>query len=213
MKNIIKISEFNEIVKGIKAMKADYVCVYNDTLIGIDYTASMIKIYKMPLPIPVQVFTIITKELSSKFFSNIVDTNILIDFDESKIYCPNHKAYADESGPMIDNNKTDIILSMYGRLIDSISKVHYIKSFGYIDDEEGFQRTKNIRSADGAILYEPGNICSYGMYIYSGAIPVNKADSTTLDIYDQGMTFISKFTVYKKKSNPIEIYFRFAKLK
>lgn len=213
MKNIIKISEFNEIVNGIKAMKADYVCIYGDLLIGTDYTMSSLKLYKMNTTIPIQPFTMIPKELSSKFFANITDTDIVIDNDESKIYCPNNKAYANEANPMIDNNMTNSIINIYFRLIDSINKVYYTKSFGCIDNDPGFQKTREIKAADGAILYEPNGNISYGMYIYSGAIPMNKADSTSLDVYDQGLTFISKFTVYKKKLNPVEVYFRFSKLK
>ena len=41
----------------------------------------------------------------------------------------------------------------------------------------------------------------------------NKNDILSLAIYDSGSTFISEFTVYKKKLNPIKVYFRFAKLR
>ncbi len=52
MINIINISNFNEIVAGIKALKADLVCIYGDILIGTDNTKTNIKIYKMNTPIP-----------------------------------------------------------------------------------------------------------------------------------------------------------------
>lgn len=213
MKYIIKIDAFNEIVNGTKAMKADYICVYNDLLIGTDYTMSSIKTYRMNASIPLNPFTIIPKEFSSKFFANITDTDIVIDTDESKIYCPNNKTYADESNPMIDNSITNNIIDIYYRLMNTINQVYYIKSFGCIDSDPGFQKIRDLRAADGAILYEPNENISYGMYLYSGSIPVNKSDSTSLQIYDQGLTFISKFTVYKKKLNPVDIYFRFSKVK
>lgn len=213
MKYIINISEFNEIVNGIKAIKSDYVCIYNDLLLGTDYTMSTLRIYKMPIVISIPSFTIISKELSSNFFSNIIDTNIVIDFDESKIYCPNNKSYADVSNPMLNNLLGPVIDSIYNRLRDNINTSFKFIDFGYITEDESFQQFKTIKAADGSILYEPNGNSEYGMYIYSGSLPLNKNDILSLAIYDSGSTFISEFTVYKKKLNPIKVYFRFAKLR
>lgn len=212
MKSMINISDFNEIMSGIKAMKADLVTVYNNLLIGVDKTMSNMKVYSMSKIIPVPVFTIITKELSSKFFSNIIDTNIIIDMDENKIYCPNNKSYADETNQMITSIYNNQILSIYQRVCSNINNSITVRFFGDITDDENFQIIKNMKSSDGAILYAPKEDNMYGMYLYSGSIPANKNDKIDLEIYDSGDTFIAKFVVYKKKLNPVSVYFRFIKM-
>lgn len=209
MKNIINISEFNEIVTGIKAMKADLVCIYGNMLIGVDNTMSTLKTYTMPAHINLSPFTIITKELSSKFFANIIDTNIVIDTDECKIYCPNHKNYADESNPMINPNISEKILYIYERLCSDI-KGNVTESD--ITDDANFQEFKNMKIAQGAKPYYPYDNKSYGMYLYSGAIPMNKNDRVFLSLFDKGNTFIAQFRVSKKKLGNVYAYFRFAKL-
>ena len=96
MKYIINISEFNEIVNGIKGMKADLVCVSGNTLYATDNNFTILKEYVVNVHIPVEPFTIITKTLSSEFYNNITDTNIVIDTDINKIYCPNNTSRLEE---------------------------------------------------------------------------------------------------------------------
>lgn len=216
MKNIINISQFNEIVTGIKAMKADYVVVEGDRLYGTNNTFSTFKFYNLPCYIPVPAFTIITKELSSKFFSNIIDTNIVIDTDTNKIYCPNHTAYASEANPMIDNSLTHRILSISERFYKDHMECERNPSrminIGEITDDIAFQRIKEMRAADGAELYIPKGISTYAMYLYSGALPITKSDKVYLYIEDLGNTFISTFSIHKKKLNPVQVNFRFIKI-
>lgn len=212
MINIINISNFNEIVAGIKALKADLVCIYGDILIGTDNTKTNIKIYKMNTPIPLTPVTIITKELSTGFFSNITDTNIIFDFGQRKIYCPNNKSYAEESNIMLDLNMAKNLIIRYNNLMESLYRCNNVINYKEITNDEYFQPYKLLKAADGAQLYNPNGNIDHGMYLYSGAIPLNKSDKVELKIYEHGDTFISNFTVYKKKLNPINIYFRFIKL-
>lgn len=210
MKYIINISEFNEIVNGIKGMKADLVCVSGNTLYGTDNNFTILKEYVMDTYIPVEPFTIITKTLSSEFYNNITDTNIVIDTDINKIYCANNTSRLEEFPEMINNTFN----SKIERLILSLSNSLNINSidFGEITNDEHFQRFKSIKAGEGADLYNPKGNTMYGMYLYSGAIPLTKQDKLYLEIYDGGNTFIANFIVHKKKLNPIKIYFRFLKM-
>ena len=61
-------------------------------------------------------------------------------------------------------------------------------------------------------MYTPKGNQLYGMFLYSGAIPMVKADKLGLIIYDLGNTFIANYIISKKKLNPINVYFRFVKL-
>lgn len=211
MKFIINISDFNEIVKGIKAMKANLVMVDCDTLYGIDNNCTILKIYKMNTPIPAEKFIIITKTLNTEFYNNLTDVDIIIDLDINKIYCPNNKSYIEDKPMMIDNSNINKILSMYYNLFCDTSNSEII-AFNDITDDENFIKIRNIKSAEGAKLYYPKNNINYAMYLYNGAIPMVKADKISLIIYDSGKTFISNFIIYKKKSNPVNLYFKFVKL-
>lgn len=214
MQNIIGISDFNEIVNGLKGMKADFVCVNGNLLIGTDTTNTYIKTYKMNTIIPISPFTLCTKELSSEFYANITDTSIIINFDTGKLYCPNNTLFADSrTNRMItDNLFTNNILYRYNNLELEKNNSYHIE-YGEITNDESFQLYKALKSADGTYLYNPKDTILYQMYLYNGAIPVNKMDKVFLEIYDYPKIFISKFIVYKKKLNPIEVYFKFVKLK
>lgn len=214
MQNIISISDFNEIVNGVKGMKADLVGVYGNMLIGTDNSTTILKTYQMNTTIPCNPFTIYSKELSAEFFANITDTNIIIDFNKCKIYCPNNTTFIDSKpNPMIENGYiTNSIFSRYKNL--QTEKIKYnIYQYGEITNEENFQKYKLLKTADGTYLYIPDNNLIHGMYLYNGAIPVNKMDKVELEVYDNSNIFISKFTVYKKKLNPIDVYFKFLKLR
>lgn len=212
MKNIINITHFNEIVNGIKAMKADFVLVRGKELLGTDNSCTMLKTYTMNLEIPAEPFTIITKTLSSNFYNSITDTNIIIDTDINKIYCPDNKSFVDGLvHNMIDNNMNDIINKIYYSLNASIIGVNSI-DFGEITNDEYFEIIKNLKAPQGAAPYYPKGNSEYSMFLYSGALPVTKSDKVYLKGYDLGKIFISNFTVQKKKMNDVNIYFRFIKI-
>lgn len=208
---LIKISDFNEIVNGIKAMKADLVLVDGNTLYGTDNNCIMMKKYIMNTTIPSERFVIITKTLTTEFYNNITDVNIIIDLDTNMIYCPNNISYIEDKSNMINNKFIYKIQQMRFNLEYDISHSE-IKSFNEITNDINFEKLRNVKSADGAILYYPNNDIEYGMYLYSNAIPMVKADKAHLTIYDNGKTFIANFTIYKKKINRIDLYFKFVKL-
>lgn len=211
MKYIISISDFNEIVNGIKGMKADLVKVSGKFLYGTDNGCITLKTYNMNNQVPVEDFTIITKTLSKEFFNNLTDVNVVIDTDINKIYCPNNESYAENLPQMIDNSFNNTIQGIVDRLNHTIAlNCNTIVDIGDITNDEGFLKLREIKAADGAILYNPDNV--YGMYLYSGALPVTKSDKVYLKVYDTGNTFISNFSIIKKKLNPINVYFNFVKL-
>lgn len=213
MKNILRISDFNEIVKGIKAMKSDLVCVYKNQLIGVDNTMSVMKIYNMSKEIPIEPFTIITKTLSSEFYSNITDTEIVIDTDNCNIYCPNNVSYAENKimiNLFVTNNIINRYLSISGSIVYSFS--NNLIEFGDITNDLNFDIIRNLKAADGARLYCPNGNKEYGMYLYNGALPINKSDKIYLNIYDQGTIFISVFIIDKKKVGKVTVIFKFIKL-
>lgn len=211
MTYIINISDFNEIVNGIKAMKADLVMVDGNTLYGTDNNCTILKKYVMNTIIPAEKFVIITKTLNTEFYNNITDVNIIIDLDIKKIYCPNNISNIQDKPEMINNIFINRIISMVTNLSYDITH-SYITDFDEITDDENFSKIKNMKSADGADLYYPKNNIIYGMYLYSGAIPIVKADKLYLKIYDTGNTFIANFIIYKKKLAPLNVYFKFVKL-
>lgn len=65
---------------------------------------------------------------------------------------------------------------------------------------------KSLKADDGSkfLSVDPKHIIS----VYSGMVPVNKADKMSMTVYDNPMDnkFLMKFEVYKKKQDPIEIY-------
>lgn len=217
MKSILRISDFNEIVIGLKAMKADLLCVYGQYLVGVDNTMNVVKIYSMSKVIPIEPFTIITKELSSEFYANITDTEIIIDTDECKIYCPNNKSFADsKENPMISLAATNEILIRYNKICQATFDPYFgdkvTKVFGDVTEDPGLVYIRALKASDGGYPYSPRDDIYYTMYLYNGFLPLTKADRVALSIYDQGSTFISRFTVYKKKMNPIDVYCRYIKL-
>ena len=213
-KYILDIKFFNEIVKGIKNMKSDLVCIYGNVLIGTDNTMANLKVYRLDIPIPLNPVCIITKELSSEFYSNIIDTIIIFDMDEYKIYCPNNKSYADGKNVMLTSE--DIVINTinrYNNLLQNISNPSYkYIDFGDITNDDNFKYIKDLKSADGAKVYIPSKDSTYQMYLYKGALPMNKSDIVNMSIFDNGMTFITRFTIKKKKLNPIDVFFRFIKI-
>lgn len=213
MISIINISQFNEIVKGIKAMKADFVYVKGNTLYGTDNNCVTLKTYTMETSVAVSPFTIITKTLSTAFYNGIIDVNIIIDTDINKMYCASNKSAVDDYQEMITldlNHKIESIIASLS--FDIHNPMGMIVDFGDITDDEYFERFKTIKSGDGADLYIPNGNNNYQMYLYSGAIPMVKADRVCFKAYDLGTTFIGNFTIIKKKTSPINLYFRFVKL-
>lgn len=215
MKYILNIAEFNEIVSGIKALKSNYVTVKGNMLLGLDEQNTHLKTYNMNTNITIPPFTIITKELGAKFYANITDTNIIIDTDMCSIYCPNNLSYANEVGPMISfGNCLSSSQMIYDRIMIELFNITNNGKILYkeITDEPGFLEINNLKSSAGAKIYIPEVDNTYKMYLFKGAIPVNKSDKVFLTIYDLGHTFIGKFTVHKKKLNPVDVYFRFIKI-
>lgn len=213
MKTLINIEDFNEIVKGMKAMKADLVYVKGKDLFGTDNNFTILKHYSMQNIVPVESFTIITKTLSSEFFNNIIDVYVTIDTDKYKMYCPGNKDRFKEYPSMINTSVNYRIENIISNLnIDLNNPMNKRIEFGEITEDQYFQRFKSIKSSEGADLYTPlGNI-EFGMYLYSGAIPMLKSDKIYLNCYDLGNTFIAEYIIQKKKLNPIHLYFRFVKL-
>lgn len=213
MISMINISDFNEIVKGIKAMKADLVLVNGNTLYGTDNNFTTLKTYVMDSTILVEPFTIITKTLSSKFYSSIIDVYINIDTDINKIYCASNKYAVEDYPEMISTAINDNIYSIINNLKFSTNNpLCKIVELGEITNDIYFEEFKTIKSGEGARLYTPTGNIEYGLYLYSGAIPFTKSDKIYLRIYDEGNVFIGNFQVIKKKHNPINLYFRYVKL-
>ena len=213
MKSLINIEDFNEIVKGIKAMKADLVYVKGKELFGTDNGFTMLKHYTMPNIIPVEPFTIITKTLSSEFFNNIIDVYLTIDTDINKIYCPGTESRFVEYPNMINincNQRIESIISNLNR--DLYSSMTKQIQFDEITNDEHFQRFKTIKAGEGADLYNPFGNTEFGMYLYSGSLPMVKADKIYLNCYDLGNTFIAEYIIQKKKIGPIFLYFKYVKL-
>ena len=208
---ILSIYEFNEISKGIKAVKSDYCCVYCDKIYGIDSTFSKVVLYQLPFRFIYPPFIIFNKTLNKEFYNNITDINVILDFNISKIYCPNNKKYAKTiDSQMVSwdmNNNT--INKIQGLLLEKNSGK--IIDFGDITTD--FEVIKSLKSADGAKPYNPKGNIEYTMYLFSGALPLNKSDTISLKIYDiSNNIFISEFTVDKKKIGLINVYFKFIKL-
>lgn len=213
MKSLINIEDFNEIVKGMKAMKADLLYVRGKELFGTDNNFTILKHYMMPNIIYSEPFTIITKTLSSEFFNNIIDVYMTIDTDCYKMYCPGTESKFNDYPNMINNSVNYRIEGIINNLNRDLSYPMTRKiEFGEITEDQYFQRFKIIKSGEGAELYNPlGNI-EFGMYLYSGSIPMVKSDKIFLNCYDLGNTFIAEYIIQKKKLNPIYLYFRYIKL-
>ena len=212
MKYVLNIEDFNEIVNGVKLLKTKYVCVVGNTLIGSDDQGTFISTYQMNRVIPLQPFTLITKELKTEFYNNITDTTIIIDTDICKLYCHNNLSYIEKCDPMIDLYYAQLLLMKYDSLNRNISNRQTITYTKEITNDINFLDIQAMKSSDGARLYIPEGGEQYGMYLYKGIIPVNKNDKVFITVYDYGATFISNFTIYKKKMNPVNVYFRFVKL-
>lgn len=214
MQYIINISIFNEIVKGIKAMKTDIVLVSGNTLIGTDNSYTMLKTYTMDINTNIPDFVIISKTLSSEFFNNIIDTNIVIDTDIKKIYCPNNKSYIlDKPEMLFVDNMIATISAISCRLHTDIQNPIKYYNIGDITNDEQFQIIKELKASKGSCLYIPNNMMEFGMYLYSGAIPMTESDKINLEIFDLGNVFIAQYRVSKKKSNDVNVFFRFVKLR
>lgn len=213
MNNIINISDFNEIAKGIKSMKADLVYVKGNTLYGTDNNFTILKTYILDTIVPIKPFTIITKTLSSEFFNSIVDIYIKIDTDINKIYCTANRSIVEDYPEMINNRYNDRIESIVSNInLSTNSQFTRCIYFGEITNDENFQRFKTIKSGEGADLYIPCNNTEYSMYLYSGAIPMIKSDKIILNIFDLGNTFIANFQIIKKKNNIVNLYIKYVKL-
>ena len=85
---------------------------------------------------------------------------------------------------------------------------NYIEPLRYSESavEQFLTLFRSLKSDDGSrfLSMDPKHIIS----VYSGMLPVNKADNLDIVLYDNPMDnkFLMKFIITKKKQDPIEIY-------
>lgn len=206
MKYIMKVSEFQEILKYIKAIKEDIVLVYENKIIATPFNKTLLRVVQLPFNVSVP-FTIIYKNISSSLLTGLTDINIILDFDINKIYCDNNKSIIDNEKELIYPLDTNII-AWYE---DMIRKLPYgiHKNLGYITEDPMFILKDKISTHDGCRFYKNSG---YIFSIYSGLLSVNSKDKVSLDVFDYRNTYIAVFGVYKQKLNPIYTFIRYLNL-
>lgn len=206
MKYIMKVSEFQEILKYIKAVKEDIILVYQNKMIATPFNKALLRVVQLPFNVSVP-FTIIYKNISSSLLDGLTDINIVLDFDINKIYCDNNKSIIDEEKELIYPIDTNII-AWYE---DMIRKLPYSihTNLGYITDDPTFILKDKINTHEGCRFYKNNG---YIFSVYSGLLSVNAKDKVTLDVFDYQNTYIAAFGIYKPKLNPIYTFIRYLNL-
>ena len=107
------------------------------------------------------------------------------------------------------NHMNDIMLGLNMYKFHSTSSIN---NGGMIELDENIvsqvvNKMSSMKADDGAVMtaVDPNHIIT----IFSGMLPLNKADKLSIKIYDQPIEnkFLVSYTVFKKKSNPIEVMF------
>ena len=202
---IIPTIEFNEIIKALKLIKDDIITLYNGILYASDTYRTCLKCIRVNVNRSLN-FSLCGKEIKKDFLSTITDTEIVLDKDNYFIYCMNN----------LSNINSGILIPTCNDIVDLYNKINleaqYSKYTRYenIKEDQQFLDVLEKKSKDGAIMYKKDK---YIMFIYSGLLPINKADKVNLNIYDMGAYFISNFEIIKKKYETVNVFIRYMHLK
>lgn len=109
------------------------------------------------------------------------------------------------------NIPTSYQLEEFYNRVDYINKISMCnKVIKYGDVTEELEQLFSMKVADGSYYYNKDNI--YFMTLFSGMLPINKADKIELNIMDLGNTFVAKFDIIKKKNINIHVYIHYLKV-
>ena len=190
-----------------KAMKTEYICLSNDLIIGTDKTFSSVVLvdskntfYKpINLGIPTTVLQTFIKEIPEFIGNKPVGDNIYIDYNKGYI------CVCDEDYLQFDSVLGDKIVELFVTLTYSKSISLMKLNYPNLREDEEFERCLALKSAQGAVMYHKDGYC---MSLFSGLLPINKADKVDLIIYPNEKYFTAEFKITKKKPN-IEMYCMF----
>ena len=133
-------------------------------------------------------------ECSIMYTMNIMKTNTLFAFDNSKEIKMSHRLYYE-------------LLDKYNYLSNSINNRNIICEMENMETDEVFSNLLKLKAKDPVHKYMLDNIY---LPIFYGYLPINKAD--TLSVKGgllEDNTILIKYTVYKKKlKSNIDIYLR-----
>lgn len=130
--------------------------------------------------------------------SNAVDTVDIVPIDPVRVMIrlPNNLAY--------------IIVNRDFRQIPDYNMISPTFEYCNIHEDEYFMDIIKAKTSQGSRMYTINN---YTMSLYPSLIKVNKGEKIDLRIYDEStLSFVGRFTVYKKNKNIIEYYIRFLRV-
>lgn len=204
----IKTVDLIEISNAAKALKQKEFLLKDCILYGVDN---------------IQNYLIHTNNLFDKLNTEI--NNVIINTRELSAFIKaitteeQFELINDINGYFIKTDYGDCILRFivninYNNMIaNKIIKMSMINFNDIGDVTNDLGRVFEMKKADGVYYYNKIiNNISYFMTLFSGLLPLNKADKISLSIADSDLsTFISKFTVLKKKYS-IVIYLAYLRV-
>lgn len=181
----ILINEFLQIVEICKAMKCDYVCIQEGVILGTDSTfSSLIKVNC----VNPYIHNITFKNQDLQAFTKVIQGTEYVTID----YTRNCIIDQSEENSIIfstDNNIHNLRVSMMTRIGGEIL-------YPNLREDPEFERCLALKSAQGAVMYIKDKYC---MSLFSGLLPINKADKVDLVIHPENGYFIATFQIKKKK--------------
>ena len=189
------------IVKIVKATKKENVVIKDNTIYAMDYyynTLSVAQCYEYESFLPDTFSTTLTS-------LNYILNSILKEDMNPIIYLCEHNGmkclyYTQTETCIFDDTKIlNTISDAYIRTVVSKSK-EPIYSNNLIKDNEEFNRALSIKAKDGATLCKISDgQKNYIMSVFTTIHPITKSDKVTMNIYDEGKTFLSECIIDKKK--------------
>lgn len=211
---ILTPNDVKTLITAIKNLKCDiFLLTHTGQVVGTDYDSVVLK------------FTNVDVYGMEYYHSCISDTflQILKMFDPLsntiEIFNNYHDgttiSLIDKDGVIINSSSCNMLESknIYLKCKDIIGTVHSLPKAASVTRKSNtpeYETLYKISSSDGMILY---NVDGYIFSIFSGLLPLNKADDLTIEIYEiNSISFIVRFIIDKPKSYPIEIYVKYLKL-
>lgn len=198
----LNIQEFDTILDLMKVAKSDFVCVHNGMIYGYDLRFCTLKVIDSKGKIPQELV------LNIHYNTLILFRKLLLPIDEITIH--NYNYMESSMNKFISPPAPYTVYQVVSKANEIISSSSYGKEYGNLRGIEYIENFISAKASDGAIGLNIDKF--HKMYLPSNLLPINKSDELFLTITDFPNSFLSKFTIVKKKNISIDIFINFRSL-
>lgn len=177
-----------DILKIVKMLKCDYVLINGNNIYGTNEGFNIFRYMEFDNKDNIKMCFVVNSMV--KFLKNIGMNEIQI---KGPLLYSSFDNTIDIFNPILESDISNMHFRLYDKFNESYHKVIDVP----ILEDINFQKTLELKSADGAMSYKYDK---YIMYIYNNLIPCNKGDKILLNIYDDlSCSFLATFITVKKK--------------